>query len=111
MATLTASEARTVYDAITEPEVFWRDVLGVEHLFPKQMAIPASVRDHRRTSVLGANGSGKDHTAGRLLLWWLAMYEKAKVIVIGPTFRQVSDIVFREARVAYQQSKFPLGGL
>lgn len=96
------------------PAFFWRQALGVEHLYPKQLEIPESVLANRRTSVVGCNSSGKDWTSGRVVLWWLWRWyhlgEPAKVVIIGPTTRQVEEIVWREARLGFNRAKLPLPG-
>lgn len=96
------------------PAYFLREALGVEHLYPKQLEIPESVLAHRRTTVVGCNGSGKDWTSGRVVLWWLWRWhhlgEPAKVVIIGPTTRQVEEIVWREARLGFNRAKLPLPG-
>lgn len=91
------------------PASFLTDVLGASP-YRKQVEIMEAVRDHRRVSVVGANSSGKDWAVGRLILWWLTVFHPAKVIVTGPTSRQVSDIVWKECRQAYHDSLQPLGG-
>lgn len=64
-----------------------------------------AVRDSRRVSVSGCNSSGKDWAAARTLLWWQCLYYPAKVIVTGPTFRQVDDVVWNEVRSAYNNAR------
>ena len=93
-----------------DPDWYFESVLGVEHYYDKQREINAAVRDHRRVAVMGANGTGKDWDAGRLVLWWLSTHYPAISVTLGPTARQVSDIVFKEARLAYHDSHMPLGG-
>ena len=63
----------------------------------------------RRISVVGCNGSGKDWTTARVVLWWVHRYSPAKAIVTGPTLRQVEDIVWNEVRFAHGKAadKFP----
>ena len=92
-----------------QPAVFWRDVLGAP-TFPAQARIAELVRDNSRVAVVGANSSGKDWEAGRIMLWWQSTRYPAITVVIGPTHRQVGDIVWREARAAYLLAKVPLGG-
>ena len=65
------------------------------------MEILEAVAKHRRVSVVGCNGSGKDWTAARVVLWWVNAFRPAKAIVTGPTTRQVSEIVWREMQWAY----------
>ncbi len=87
-----------------EPEIgpvkFVRDVLK-EEPYEKQIEILEAVQRRRRVSVVGCNGSGKDWTAARVVLWWVNAYSPAKAIVTGPTTRQVSDIVWREMQSAH----------
>ena len=52
----------------------------------------------------GCNGSGKDWAAARVVLWWVNAHSPAKAIVTGPTSRQVSEIVWREMRWAYDHA-------
>ena len=92
-----------------EPALFLTEVLGASP-YRKQVEIIEAVRDHRRVSVVGCNSSGKDWLVGRLILWWLTICHPAKVIVTGPTSRQVSDIVWKECRQAFHDSLQPLGG-
>ncbi len=79
---------------------FVREVLG-EEPYGKQVEILEAVHRHRRVSVVGCNGSGKDWTAARVVLWWVNAFRPAKAIVTGPTTRQVSEIVWREMQWAY----------
>ena len=94
---------------VADPAWFFTNILGSE-LYPAQVDIVKSVRDNFKTSVAGANGTGKDFTAGRIVIWWLLSRYPAKVVIMGPTFRQVADIVWKETRSAFLQAKFPLGG-
>jgi len=83
-----------------EPVEFVKEVLG-EEPYGKQVEILEAVAKHRRVSVVGCNGSGKDWTAARVVLWWVNAYRPAKAIVTGPTTRQVSEIVWREMQWAH----------
>lgn len=110
MTTITAQDAATVVQRIRrDPDFFFDEILG-RTLFEKQREIARSVAVNRRTSVVGANSGGKDYTSGGIILWWLQCWKEAKVIVSGPTWRQVSDILWREARLAFNSSIHPLGG-
>ena len=96
-------------EAQQDPSFFLRFVLGCDP-YEKQHQIIEAVRDHRRVAVVGCNGSGKDWMSGRIMLWWQSVYYPAITVVVGPTHRQVSDIVWKEARSAFRESRFPLGG-
>lgn len=91
------------------PAWFLRNVLGSKP-YDKQEQIALALNEYSRVAVLGCNGSGKDWAAGRLMLWWQWTHDEAITIVIGPTHRQVSDIVWKEARAAFLTSRVPLGG-
>ena len=85
------------------------NVLGATP-YDKQIEIMEAVKTNRRVSVVGCNGSGKDWTAARTLLWWMCMAYPSKVIVTGPTYRQVHEIVWNEVRHAYRNSRVPFKG-
>jgi phage terminase large subunit len=87
-----------------DPRIFFDSVFEGE-FYSKQYEMVESVAKHRRTSTVGCNGSGKDYCAGRIIVWWLSVFYPAKVIVLGPTFRQVNDIVWNEVRSAYMSKK------
>ena len=89
--------------------MFVKKVLG-ESPYDKQEEILKAVAGHRRVSVVGCNGSGKDWAAARAVLWWMYSRSPAKAIVTGPTSRQVDDIVWNEIRSAYGRASDVLGG-
>ena len=99
----------TMEEIRESPERFFREMLGAEP-YDAQIEMMNLLRDRRRIAVVGANATGKDWTAGRLIPWWLLSWEQAVAIVIGPTYRQVDDIVWRETRAGYRAAKVPLGG-
>ena len=70
----------------------------------------ASRSDARLLSVVGCHGSGKDWATARLALWWVHSRSPAKVVVTGPSLRQVKDVVWREMRAAYGKAQGRLGG-
>ena len=105
----TPSSNQVVLNKLQSPEFFMQEVLGASP-YGKQIEIMEAVRDNRRVSVVGCNGSGKDWTSARTLLWWMCLHYPAKVIVIGPTHRQVDAIVWNEVRSAYNNSRVPFRG-
>jgi phage terminase large subunit len=113
--TVTRQQAQTVSGLAVQnsPEWFVRKLLQGKP-YAKQVEILNSVRDHRRTSVVGCNSSGKDWAAARAVLWWLHAHEPAKALILGPTHRQIDDIVFNEMRVAHRGAPaidgYPLRG-
>jgi phage terminase large subunit len=105
----TTSAEELVHRNLNDPRFFIENILGVQ-AYDKQIEIMESVRDRRRVSVVGCNGSGKDWTAARTLLWWMCTYYPAKAIVTGPTHRQVDAIVWNEIRNAYRNANVTFGG-
>ena len=89
-------------DYAHDPVAFVRDVLGdAGRPYSKQVELFEAVARHRRVSVVGCNGSGKDWAAARVVLWWLATRRRAKAVVTGPTQRQVEEVLWREMRTAF----------
>ena len=78
--------------------------------YDKQTEILNAVSRRRRVSVVGCNGSGKDWTAGRIVLWWMHTRNPSKAVVTGPTTRHVSDIVWSELRRGFQDAGGGLDG-
>lgn len=105
------SGPRVGRDYANDPMGFIREVLGdAGEPYAKQREIIDAVLNSRRVSVVGCNGSGKDWAVARLILWWIETQDQAKVVVTGPTQRQVQDVVWREMRSAFARSRVPLVG-
>jgi phage terminase large subunit len=86
------------------PDEFVREALG-SHMYDRQVEMARAVQEHPRVSVVGCNGSGKDWASGRIILHWMITRYPAKVVVVGPTWRQVHDIVWNEVRAAYNSRR------
>ena len=94
-----------------DPVGFVNDVLGdAGKPYSKQAEMLEALVDNRRVSVVGANGSGKDWTAARAVLWWTETRPESKALVTGPTQRQVDEIVWQEIREAYAAAEECLSG-
>ena len=102
-------EVRLLQVCRADPSQFLEHVLGCS-FYDRQIEMIEAVRDYARVAVCGANGTGKDYAAGRIIHWWQQTRYPAKTIVIGPTHRQVHDILWRECRTAFIQARVPLGG-
>ena len=105
----TAEKVLLVRAMVDSPLLFLQRVLGCQ-VYDRQVEMLDLVCDHSRVAVVGANTTGKDFVAGRLLLWWVATHSPSVALVIGPTHRQVNFVVWREARSAYHSSLLPVGG-
>ena len=96
---------------VDDPVGFVNDVLGEAGMpYSKQVEMLEAVVEHRRVSVVGANGCGKDWAAARAVLWWIETRPESKVVVTGPTQRQVEEIVWQEMREAFAVAEERLGG-
>ena len=94
-----------------DPVGFVTDVLGDAGApYSKQAEMLDALVHHRRVSVVGANGSGKDWAAGRAMLWWLETRPESKALTLGPTQRQVDEVVWQEMREAYAGARERLSG-
>lgn len=91
------------------PDWWIKTVLGSK-LWLKQKAIAQSVFHFPRTTVRSCEASGKSFVAARIALAFLYNFTPSIVITTAPTNRQVEDILWREIRVAFSQSKMPLEG-
>ncbi|MFQ6026918.1 MAG: hypothetical protein ACE5Q6_05310 [Dehalococcoidia bacterium] len=92
-----------------DPSYFFHNILGCR-TYHKQIEMAEAVRDNPQVAVCGANGTGKDWTTGRIVHWWEYSYYPAITVIIGPTHRQVQQIVWKESRAAFNASREPLGG-
>lgn len=87
---------------VGDPVGFIREVLHSDP-WSAQARMAETVRDAPRSVTLSANGIGKDWTAARIALWWV--YALAgRVIITGPTERQVKHIVMAQVRRAFTAS-------
>ena len=103
MATMVPELVELATRIQSDPSFYLREILGGKP-YPKQIEIANSLATERRVSVVGCNGSGKDWLAARLALWWVTSYYPAKVVITGPTYRQVSDVIFNELKEAYRST-------
>lgn len=94
---------------LEDPAWFLRSVLGADP-YPKQIEIAKALLRYPQVAVCGPNASGKDFLTARLVLLWLQLWPQAKVVIYGPTYRQVSDIIWNEVRSAFNGALIPLAG-
>lgn len=87
-----------------DPDWFCRTILGL-HLWEKQREIIQSVRDNEATAVRSGHGIGKTTVAAAAVLWFLAAYAPACLVVTtAPVWRQVRDLLWREIRKLHHRS-------
>jgi len=91
------------------PTLFMREWLGTS-LWEKQETICNKLIDHKKVAVRSCHGSGKTFLAARIALWWLFTRPFSAVLTTAPTNRQVVELLWKEIRVAYKDSRVQLGG-
>jgi hypothetical protein len=72
-----------------------------------QEAILRAIRDSPRVAVKGCHASSKTFTIAELVLWWLARWQDGVVVITGPSWTQVKEIVWAEIHKAAAGSLFP----
>lgn len=82
-----------------DPVRFCRNTLGVT-LWSKQTEIAEALLKYRRVLVKSANAVGKTKAAACLALWHF-MTRQGITLITAPTYRQVSDVTFKEVRRLY----------
>lgn len=76
-----------------------------------QIEIVEAVRDHPHVCVPSCHAAGKDWIAARIVPWFLEAFgPDCIVITTAPTDRQVKNVLWREIRNAYKNSKAVLPG-
>lgn len=103
------TDKRIRAQAIKYPDWWIETVLG-GWLWDMQKAIAQSTFYYPRTTVRSCEASGKSFDAARIVLAFLYNFPPATVITTAPTNRQVEDVLWREIRVAYTNSKMALEG-
>ena len=91
------------------PDWWIETVLGW-NIWDMQTAIAQSTFYYPRTTVRSNESSGKTKIAAGIALCFLYNYPPATVITTAPTNRQVEDVLWREIRVAFNNSRMPLEG-
>lgn len=92
-----------------DPVGFSREALGVRW-WARQEEIALAVRDCPEVAVEAAHSLGKTFGAGSIVLWWMMIWEDAKVITTATTYYQVVDLLWREIRQQFGKAKLRLPG-
>jgi phage terminase large subunit len=100
---------KTVEELKDNPVFFVEDVLR-RKLWDRQKEILNAIHDHNRVAIRSGHGVGKTYTMAGAALWFLCTNKDSIVVTTAPTFRQVSEILWREIRQAYNGARFNLGG-
>lgn len=89
------------------PEEFVTDVLGAV-CWEKQIEIIRSTFMYKYTAVKTCNAIGKSFIAARIVVTYLMIYPSSIVVTTAPTWRQVTDVLWREIGTAVKKSKYKL---
>lgn len=89
---------------------WWDEIVLGRRLWRMQIAIAQSTFMYPRTTVRSCESSGKTFGAAGIALCFLYNFQPSTVITTAPTNRQVEDILWREIRVAFHNSRMSLDG-
>src|SRR6266851_32413 len=89
-----------------DPVLFARKVLRHD-TWPLHESILRAIRDHQRVAIKGCHASSKTFAIAEVVLWWLVRWDNAVVVVTGPSWTQVKEIVWGEIHKAIANSIFP----
>ena len=92
--------------------LFFREALGIpeKHIWPKMDEIMFSVEDHDKTAVKAGHSVSKTFSVSGIALSFLYSWIPSTVITTAPTNKQVEDVLWREIRSKWQNSKIAFPG-
>ena len=92
------------------PDLFFKEVLGIESLEGFQKDFIMEIAQYDRVAAKASHSMGKTWSLARVVLWFLMCFKPSKIITTAPTHRQVVKLLWGEIASAHRRSKFPLGG-
>lgn len=105
---LTPTEAQELINTYKpQPAYFVSDILG-SHPWAMQQDIIDAVFKYPAVAVKTCNAAGKSYIAARIALAFLVLNPGSIVVTTAPTWRQVSDVLWRELGAAYELSAVPI---
>lgn len=105
---LTLEEMDFVIDTyLPRPHLFVQDVIGA-NTWPTQDEIVKSTFKNKLTAVKTCNAIGKSYIAARIVITYLFLYPGSIVVTTAPTWKQVTDVLWREVGTALKKSKYKL---
>lgn len=105
---LTTDDVELILDTYSDhPEYFVTDILGSQP-WEKQIQIIQSVFNYKYTAVKTCNAIGKSYIAARIVITFLYLHPGSIVVTTAPTWRQVTDVLWREIGTAVKQARFKL---
>jgi phage terminase large subunit len=89
------------------PHLFVQDILGANTWY-MQDEIVKSVFKYKTTAVKTCNAVGKSFIAARIVVSFLTLLPGSVVVTTAPTWRQVTDVLWREIAMTVKLSKYKL---
>lgn len=105
-----AEAAKKILKWRRQPELFFKEVLGINTLEFYQIKLLNAVAQNKRVAVRACHSVGKTWSMARVVLWFYACYENSVIITTAPTFKQVETILWGELREAHNKSAYSIGG-
>lgn len=89
------------------PHLFIKDMLGCETWDIQDKIVKSTFR-YKVTAVKTCNSVGKTFIAARIVVAYLMLHPGSIVVTTAPTWRQVTDLLWREIKTAVKRSKLKL---
>lgn len=89
------------------PDLFIEDILGSK-LWEMQIEIAKAVFKYKTVAVKTCNAVGKSYIAARIAVTYLMLHPGSIVVTTAPTWRQVTDVLWREIATAVKMSRYKL---
>ena len=93
-----------------DPVAFVREVLGAEHVLPKQREFLESVRDNVKTALRSGTKTGKTKTLIWAALWFYCCFPSSRVIMLATLEKQLRTVLWKELRNTLRTSKTLIDG-
>lgn len=81
-------------------------MLGLK-LWPRQAEILRAAAANPRVAVRSGHKIGKSTVAVVLALWFVCLFERARVVLTAPTGHQIEDVLWKELRRVYSDAANP----
>lgn len=91
-----------------DPVLFAREVLGIQ-LWSGQVEILKSIRDNTNTTCRSGHKCGKSTALAVAALWFYSTFDRARVFLTAVKATQIDDVIWKEIKRLYRQSRSPLG--
>jgi hypothetical protein len=90
-----------------KPSDFIKEVLG-SNIWTMQSNIIDAIFKYSMVAVKTCNSTGKTYIAARIAVAYLFLYPNSIVVTTAPTWKQVTNALWREIATAVKMSKFKL---